>query len=159
MGESAVESAGPLDAVDRAIIMRLNENSRVANSDLARAVGLSASACLSRVRSLKSRGVITRFTVDLDPKALGYTLQALVSVRIRPGARAQMGQIAAELREHPEVAQLFILGGTEDFIIHVRVRDTDHVRQFVLENLSSRPTVALTETNIVFEHHAAGLGL
>lgn len=153
------DSSAVLDDLDQEILRRLNENSRIANSDLARAVGLSASACLARVRSLKRRGVISRFTVELNPRALGYTLQALVSVRIRPGARNLMEQMAAELREHPEVSQLFILGGTEDFLIHVQVRDTDHVRQFVLENLSANPAVALTETNIVFEHHTARGGL
>ena len=51
--------------------------------------------------------------------------------------------------------QLFFLGGSEDFLIHVRVRDSEHVRQFVLKNLSANPAVALTETNLVFEHHTA----
>lgn len=148
-----------LDAVDREILRRLNDNARIPNAELARQVGLSASACLSRVRALTERGVISRFTLDVDPRVLGYNLQALVSVRIRPGARHLMEQMAKELREHAEVTQLFILGGTEDFLIHVRVRDAEHVRRFVLDHLSSNPAVALTETNIVFEHHTARAGL
>jgi DNA-binding Lrp family transcriptional regulator len=107
------------------------------------------------VRSLRGRGGIVRYTAEINPVALGFTLQALVSVRIRPGARHLMEQISDELRREPEVAQLFFLGGTEDFLIHVRVRDSEHVRQFVLKNLSANPAVALTETNLVFEHHTA----
>lgn len=151
------EPAAPvvLDAVDREIIARLHENARIANVDLARAVGISPSTCLARVRSLRERGVITRYTAEINPAALGFTLQALVSVRIRPGARHLMEQISDELRTQPEVAQLFFLGGTEDFLIHVRVRDSEHVRQFVLKNLSANPAVALTETHLVFEHHTA----
>ncbi|WP_082462068.1 Lrp/AsnC family transcriptional regulator [Agromyces sp. Leaf222] len=149
--------SGPveLDEVDRAIIARLHDNARTPNVDLARAVGISPSTCLARVRSLRERGVIVRYTAEIDPVALGFTLQALVSVRIRPGARHLMEQISDELRREPEVAQLFFLGGTEDFLIHVRVRDSEHVRQFVLKNLSANPAVALTETNLVFEHHTA----
>lgn len=153
------DDSAVLDAMDREILRRLNDNARIANSDLARAVGLSASACLSRVRSLRERGVISRFTLEIDPRALGYTFQALVSVRIKPGARQLMGDMAEELRRVPEVTQVFILGGTQDFLIHVRVRDADDVRQFVLENLSGNPAVALTETSIVFEHHVTRLGL
>ncbi|UOE45848.1 Lrp/AsnC family transcriptional regulator [Agromyces larvae] len=150
-------STGPaqLDDLDREIIARLHENARIPNVDLARAVGISPSTCLARVRSLRERGVIRRYTAEIDPAALGYTLQALVSVRIRPGARHLMEQISDDLRREPEVAQLFFLGGTEDFLIHVRVRDSEHVRQFVLKNLSANPAVALTETNLVFEHHTA----
>lgn len=148
-----------LDETDRKILRQLNGDARMPNTDLARAVGLSPSACLTRVRSLRKRGVISRFTVELNPEVLGYTLQALVSVRVRTGARHLMGQMSEELKELPEVSQLFILGGTEDFLVHVQVRDTDHVRQFVLENLSSNPAVSLTQTNIVFEHHSARAGL
>lgn len=145
-----------LDDIDQRILALLRDDARLANSDLARAVGLSPSSTLARVKSLRERGVIARFTTELNPRALGYTLQALVSVRIRPGARHLMEQISTELRELPEVTQLFFLGGAEDFLIHVRVRDSDHVRQFVLNNLSANPAVALTETNLVFEHHQAG---
>jgi len=144
-----------LDDLDRQIIAILHENARIPNVELAREVGISPSTCLARVRSLRERGVIVRYTAEINPLALGFTLQALVSVRIRPGARHLMEQISDELRREPEVAQLFFLGGTEDFLIHVRVRDSEHVRQFVLKNLSANPAVALTETNLVFEHHTA----
>jgi DNA-binding Lrp family transcriptional regulator len=156
-GDAAASGTGPmaLDAIDRQIIALLHENARIPNVDLARAVGVSPSTCLARVRSLRERGVITRYTAEINPLALGFTLQALVSVRIRPGARHLMEQISDELRTQPEVAQLFFLGGSEDFLIHVRVRDSEHVRQFVLKNLSANPAVALTETNLVFEHHTA----
>lgn len=143
-----------LDETDRALVSLLLDDARTPNSELARRVGIAPSTCLARVRALRERGVIRRFTAEIDPAALGSTLQALVSVRIRPGARHLMEQISDELRREPEVAQLFFLGGTEDFLIHVRVRDSDHVRRFVLENLSANPAVALTETNLVFEHHA-----
>jgi DNA-binding Lrp family transcriptional regulator len=156
-GDATASGIGPmaLDGLDRQIIALLHENARMPNVDLARAVGVSPSTCLARVRSLRRRGVITRYTAEINPLALGFTLQALVSVRIRPGARHLMEQISDELRTQPEVAQLFFLGGSEDFLIHVRVRDSEHVRQFVLKNLSANPAVALTETNLVFEHHTA----
>lgn len=152
---STPRNAPVLDDVDREIVLRLHENARMSNVDLARAVGLSPSACLARVRSLRDRGIIVGFTAVVDPAALGYTLQALVSVRIRSGARHLMEQISDELRARPEVSQLFFLGGTMDFLVHVRVRDPEHVRQFVLKNLSAHPAVSLTETNLVFDHHTA----
>ena len=54
-------------------------------------MGVSPSTCLARVRALVADGVITRFTVDVDPDAFGEPLQALVSVRLRPGERHQRG--------------------------------------------------------------------
>ena len=153
--ERAELRARGLDDIDQKLLKLLGENARRSNVELSREVGLSPSTTLARVKSLIDRGIIERFTTEVNLRALGYTLQALVSVRIRPGARHLMGQISNELRQLPEVSQLFFLGGAEDFLIHVRVRDSEHVRQFVLNNLSANPAVALTETSLVFEHHSA----
>ena len=77
-----------------------------------------------------SRDVISGFTAQVDPRALGLNLQVLVSVTVRSGARQKISEFAQRLREAPGVAQLFFLGGVEDFIIHLMARDSDHVREF-----------------------------
>ena len=116
-------------------------------------VGIAPSTCVARVRSLVSRGIITGFTASVDPAVMGMTLQVLVSVTIRSGARQRISEYSEELRALPEVLQLFFLGGVEDFIIHLAARDSDHVRDFVMEHLSAHPAVSSTRTSIVFSHH------
>jgi DNA-binding Lrp family transcriptional regulator len=123
------------------------------NSQLAERVGIAASTCVARVRSLVSRGVITGFAARVDPAVTGMGLQVLVSVTIRSGARQRIAEFSEELRALPEVLQLFFLGGVEDFIIHLAARDSDHVRDFVMEHLSAHPAVSSTRTSIVFSHH------
>lgn len=144
-----------IDRTDRKIIDELRRDGRIQNAQLATAVGLSPSACHSRVKSLQRRGIIRGFTADVHPSALGCELQALVSVRIHPRARSGMEQFADGLRERPEVAQLYFLGGSEDFLIHLWARDSDHVRDFVIDALSSNPAVAHTDTKLIFEYHKA----
>lgn len=145
-----------LDDVDHALVRELQRNARVTNADLAAAVGIAQSTCISRVRSLVQRGIITGFSAEVDPKALGLDLQVLISVTLRAGARANLSSFMTEMRALPEVVQVFFLGGSEDFIVHLAVRDSAHVREFVLENLSNNPVVASTRTNMVFEHFHKG---
>lgn len=145
-----------LDDVDHALVRELQRNARVTNADLAAAVGIAQSTCISRVRSLVQRGIITGFSAEVDPKALGLDLQVLISVTLRAGARANLSSFMTEMRALPEVVQVFFLGGSEDFIVHLAVRDSTHVREFVLENLSNNPVVASTRTNMVFEHFHKG---
>lgn len=142
-----------LDAVDRKIIEELQANGRITNAELAERVGVAASTCIARVRNLVSRRVITGFTATVDPRAMGLELEVLVSVTVRSGARQRIAELTEELRSLPEVMQLFFLGGVEDFIIHLAARDSDHVRDFVMENLSADPAVSSTRTSIVFSHH------
>lgn len=141
-----------LDQLDRALVRLLAANSRQTNQALAEALGIAPSTCLARLKALKSSGVIERFTIDVDPASLGMPLQALVSVRLRPGARHLMTGFSEDLRKVPEIKQFFVLGGSEDFLVHITARDTEHIRQFVLEHLSSNPAVAGTQTSLVFEY-------
>lgn len=143
----------PLDDVDRMIVTELQRDGRMTNAELADRVGIAASTCVARVRSLVGRGIITGFTATVDPAITGRTLQVLVSVSIRSGARQRISEFSDELRALPEVLQLFFLGGVEDFIIHLAARDSDHVRDFVMEHLSAHPAVSSTRTSIVFSHH------
>lgn len=141
-----------LDEIDRRLVRLLQEDARMSNSRLADLVGVAPSTCLARVRSLVDRGIITGFAANVSPAALGWGLEALVSVSIRAGARQHITEFAARIREVPEVVQVFFLGGSEDFIIHLAAADSDHVREFVLEQLSANPVVASTRTSLVFEH-------
>jgi DNA-binding Lrp family transcriptional regulator len=151
------DSAPPLDDVDRRILDLLGENARMPNSRLAELVGIAPSTCLQRVRALTESGIIRRFTVDLDPQRLGYHLQALVSIRITPGARGQLQAFADQLRALPEVTQFFYLAGASDFIVHFQARTTEDLRDFVTEQLSTNPIVAATNTSLIFEHDIGAL--
>jgi DNA-binding Lrp family transcriptional regulator len=148
-----------LDAVDRRILDLLGENARMPNSRLAELVGIAPSTCLQRVRALTESGIIRRFTVDLDPQRLGYHLQALVSIRITPGARGQLQAFADQLRALPEVTQFFYLAGASDFIVHFQARTTEDLRDFVTEQLSTNPIVAATNTSLIFEHDIGAVRL
>ena len=145
-----------LDEIDHELLRLLSANARMTNTDLAEAAGIAASTCITRVRSLVSRGVISSFNANINPSAIGLASQVLISVTLRAGARSHLADFMNEMRSLPEVIQVFFLGGAEDFIVHLAVLDNDHVREFVLENLSSNATVASTRTNMVFEHFHKG---
>jgi DNA-binding Lrp family transcriptional regulator len=149
----------PLDEIDSTLARLLRDDARLSNARLAEIAGIAPSTCLMRVRSLIERGVIRGFHADLDPRALGLGLEALVSVNIRVGARKAIASFSDEMRQLPEVVHVYFLGGAEDFIVHVATRDTDHLRQFVVDNLSAHPSVASTRTSLVFDHHTPGLAV
>jgi|TARA_B110000093_G_scaffold118176_1_gene126532 DNA-binding Lrp family transcriptional regulator len=145
-----------VDEIDRSILSILGKNGRISNAELASQVGIAASTCLGRVRSLVQRKVIRSFAADIAPEALGLELQALISVSLRAGARANLASFMTAMREHPQVIQVFFLGGAEDFIVHIAVADSDAAREFVLDQLSNNASVATTRTNIVFDHFHKG---
>jgi DNA-binding Lrp family transcriptional regulator len=156
MATKNLQLDSPLDEIDGDLIRLLQQNARITNADLAAAVGIAQSTCISRVRSLVTRGVISGFSAVVEPAKLGLGTEVLISVTLRAGARAHLSDFMQQMRERPEVIQVFFLGGSEDFIVHLAVKDSDSVREFVLENLSNNATVASTRTNLVFEHFHKG---
>ena len=141
-----------LNRTDFAILAALQKDARLSNKELAAKVGLAASSCLERVRRLRETGVLTGFRAFVEPGALGIAIQALVFVRLARHARKQV----REFREHalslPETIGLYHVAGQHDFIVHVGVRDANHLRDLAMDAFTSRHEVARIETHLIFEH-------
>lgn len=141
-----------LDDVDRRLLTLLHADARISNSALADAVGIAASTCHGRVRRLQDLGVIRGYYADIDPAAIGLSLQAMVSVTLQSNARSKIRNFIQQIRRKPQVMDVYFLAGADDFIIHVAARDTDDLRAFVVENLNADADVAGTQTSLIFEH-------
>lgn len=151
---NAVRPTGGLDELDATIVRLLSADARMTNAELANRLGVAPSTAHARTRMLVERGVITGFHASVDPRALGAGLQAIVGVGLRSGARREsIVAFADEMRRLPSVIQVFFVGGTDDFLIHVAVSGSSELREFVLEHLSGRSSVASTRTSVVFEYH------
>ncbi|WP_311195499.1 Lrp/AsnC family transcriptional regulator [Xanthomonas indica] len=138
----SVPIVATLDAIDRAILGALAQDARVAISELARQIGLSAPATADRVRRLQHQGVIAGFTVELDPRTLGYTLQAIVRVKPLPG---QLHLVEELLQRIPEVVECDKVTGEDCFICRLYLRTIQHLDS-ILAKVSER---AETNTAIV----------
>jgi DNA-binding Lrp family transcriptional regulator len=152
------ERPEPLDETDRRIVAELARDARLPNNVLAERVGVAPSTCLGRVRALRERGVIRGYHADVDPAALGRSLQAMIAVRLQSSARGHIRTFAADVARLDEVLDVYFLGGKDDFLMHVAAASSEDLRDLV-ENLSDNPDVAYTETSLIFEHvRAAAAG-
>jgi Lrp/AsnC family leucine-responsive transcriptional regulator len=124
-----------LDATDRRILTALQRDGRLSNAELARRVGLSASPCWSRVRSLEERGIITGYSASLSYTALGLRLTMLVQVTLEKHGGDSMDGFAQAIRDMPEVIESAMVAGDFDFLLKVIAADTDAYERFLREKL------------------------
>jgi DNA-binding Lrp family transcriptional regulator len=141
-----------LDRTDVHIITELQNNARLSNKELAGRVGLAPSTCLERVRRLSARGVFLGFFADVSPRSLGVGLQAMISVRLSMHARGEIEHFRDHVLGLSEVSALYHVAGANDFMVHVAVRDTDHLRTLIMSSFTARSEVAHIETALIFEH-------
>lgn len=140
-----------LDRIDDAILELFQKNARITNKELAAAVGLAPSSCLSRVQRLRAEGILGEAHARVAPEAMGIGLQALVAVRLRQHSRQQVKAFWKHALGLPEVLAVFHLSGAQDFLVQVAVRDAAHLRDLALDAFTARPEVAHLETSVLFD--------
>ncbi|HEY3873446.1 MAG TPA: Lrp/AsnC family transcriptional regulator [Actinocrinis sp.] len=141
-----------LDELDTAILRELQSDARRTNRDIAAAVGISPTTALDRTRSLRRRGVIRGALLDVDLGSIGRPVQALIAVRVRPPSRRVIDGFKEWVVGLPETIGVFVVTGTEDFLVHVAVPDNDRLYAFVIDRLTQRPEIADVRTSVVYEH-------
>lgn len=141
-----------LDRTDFALLDLLQQDARTTNKELAASVGVSPSTCLERVRRLREAGVLTGFHAAVNPESLGIQVQAMIGVRLTRHARVSFDRLRDELLNIPEVIDVYLLTGAQDFLVHVMASSVKHLREIVSNNFAARDDVEHMETSLIFDH-------
>jgi Lrp/AsnC family leucine-responsive transcriptional regulator len=135
-----------MDDIDRRILALLVEDGRRTYDDVGGHVSLSAPAVKRRVDRLRRDGALQAFTAVIDHAALGNTTEALVELFYAPGTL--LDEVAATLREHPEVVEAWSVTGDADAIARVRTRDAADLERLIMA-LQREGHVVRTRSQIV----------
>ncbi|MGB0100453.1 MAG: Lrp/AsnC family transcriptional regulator [Nocardioides sp.] len=141
-----------IDDLDRRILRALDDEPDLTNKALAHRLGLAESTCAYRVRALREADVVTARRLGLNPRALGFPLQAVIKVRLGSHGAAHVNKLYDDLTRAPGVIQVFHVAGEDDFHLHVAVQDAEALRDFVLRHITVHRVVRGTETQLVFGH-------
>jgi Lrp/AsnC family leucine-responsive transcriptional regulator len=117
-----------LDDVDRNILGHLVENARRSLKELGKRVGLSSPSVSERLRRLEERGVIRSFTIDIDPRAIGYSFQAIIRVKPLPGCVQQVQKL---ILETPEFSDCDRVTGEDCFIVRAHLHTIEQLDELL----------------------------
>jgi Lrp/AsnC family transcriptional regulator, leucine-responsive regulatory protein len=126
----------------------LQDNARISQSDIAKAIGLAPSAVMERIRKLELRGIITGYVALVDPHALDQRMLAFVAVRTNAVGNEET-KVAARLAAIPEVLEVHYVAGEDCLLLKMRARDAEHVGHLLRNQVSAVPGVQSTRTTIV----------
>src|SRR3979411_3138792 len=128
-----------LDRTDFEILRILQNNARLSNKQVAAAVKLAPSTCHERLKRLQAAGVLRGSHADIDLKAVGLNLEALLFIELAKHERTVVDRFMNETESIPEVRQAFLVTGRYDLVVHVVVRDIDHLRNLAFDRFTSQP--------------------
>lgn len=138
-----------LDRIDLRLLALLQQHGRATNADIASQVNLSASACLRRIQRLEATGVIRGYAAQVEPKAVGLGLQALVRVQLEKHGRAGIDHFTDSVQGWDEVVACYALTGDMDYLLQVVVQDLEHFSRFLLDRLLNATGVADVNSSFV----------
>jgi Lrp/AsnC family leucine-responsive transcriptional regulator len=117
----------PLDGTDRRIVEELQADARLRVAELGRRVGLSPPAVADRMRGLEESGVLS-YRTEVDPRALGYSICAIV--RVSPSGR-DLHVIPEVAREVPEVTECYRITGEDCYFMKLFLRSIDDLEEIL----------------------------
>ena len=140
-----------IDNIDIKILSALKEDGRISNLDLAERVGLSPTPCSRRVRALEKAGVIKGYHAHIDMSATGSFINVLINVRLSHQAPEDIDKFMAAVHRLPEITECLLVTGNLDYVLKVRTKDVEALRDFVLKELKTIACVSETSTMLILD--------
>lgn len=140
-----------LDRTDRKILDILQKNARIAMTELAEKVGLSATPCTERVRRLEREGVITGYHAHVNPHALGRGLLVFVEIKLSAKSGEVFERVKNEMRYVPEVMECHLVSGDFDYLVKARIAEMREYRRLLGNILLKLPAAAESRSYVVME--------
>ena len=126
--DSPTANDSSIDDISRRIVSELQRDGRMTIAELGRRVGLSAPAVTERLQRLEGAGVIRGYHADVNPRAIGLSLSAVVRIRPAPG---QLRNVAEAAVEANEVIECHRITGEDCYIMRAHVRDVEHLEELI----------------------------
>jgi Lrp/AsnC family transcriptional regulator len=112
-----------LDAIDRKILVLLQQDAERQTAELAELVGLSTTPCWRRIARLKAAGVIRKQVVLCDPRKVNAAVTVFVTVRAGNHTQAWFERFRGVAEAIPEVVEFYRMSGDMDYLLRVVVPD------------------------------------
>jgi|SRR5690625_4447241 DNA-binding Lrp family transcriptional regulator len=143
------------DDIDKKLLEELAEDGRLSYVELAEKVGLSRVAVKDRIKSLKDKGVIEKFSVVINSEKIGKKVSAFFEVDVEP---MKLQEVAQNLADNPNVASIYQMTGPSTLHTHVLVEDFTKLEAFINDELYSVEGITRVESSVILKRFKSRTG-
>ena len=141
-----------IDSKDIQILSLLLNNARLSNKEIATKLEIAQSSTHDRIKKLTQKGYLKGANAQIDQKKLGLNIEVMLAIKLNKQHRSVIADFIAKASQLPGVLQIFHMAGDNDFILHIAVKDSDELRGFILDRLSTLDYIQSTETTMVLHN-------
>lgn len=140
-----------LDRLDRKLLLALQKDGRLTNTELAEQIGLSASQCSRRRSQLEKDEIITGYSANVAPEKIGMDVVSMISINLAKHDEDIAADFRQLLNELPNVQDAFALTGEMDYSIKLVTANLDALSDLINNVLLKHPAVQNVRTSIVLD--------
>lgn len=129
--------------IDLLILKELQKDSRLSIRELSKRINLSPPSVAERVRRLEDCGIIEGYTIKINKKKLGLSIDCIIKVTMKNG---EYEKFKAFIKDYERSEWCYRIAGNGCFLVKLSVKSLDEIEEFI-NKISS---YALTETIIAF---------
>ncbi len=133
-----------MDAIDRKILLTLQEDASLSVAEIGQRVGLSSTPCWKRIQRLEADGVIQKRVAIVDQDKVGLGITVFVSVETDDHSEAWLGRFADAVSAMAEVMEFYRMAGDVDYMLRVVVKDMQAYDAFYKRLIASSPLKNVT---------------
>jgi len=138
-----------LDPTDIRILNLLQLNGKLTNKEIAESVGMSISPVFERVKRLEEKGVIRRYTAQLDRTLVGLEMIAFCNVSLKEHNRAYLDRFESEISALSEVIECYHIAGLFDYLLKIAVKDMNAYHHFMIDKLAALDNIGNVQSMFV----------
>lgn len=138
-----------LDNTDLKILKVLQEQGKISNLNLSKAIGLSPAPTLERVKKLETSGIINSYHAKLNEKELGLNLKTLIQVTLVRQVQDAAAKFLSKVNEVPEVVEIYQVTGNFDYQLTVYSKSIEDFERLIREQLAKIEEIGHMQTMVV----------
>jgi Lrp/AsnC family transcriptional regulator len=133
-----------MDAIDRKILLTLQEDASLSVAEIGQRVGLSSTPCWKRIQRLEADGVIQKRVAIVDQDKVGLGITVFVSVETDDHSEGWLARFASAVSAMPEVMEFYRMAGDVDYMLRVVVKDMQAYDTFYKKLIAASPLKNVT---------------
>jgi len=140
-----------MDAIDKKILMLLQQDAKLNTKEIAVKVGLSVSPTFERIKKLEQKKYIKNYVALLDAEKIGKSISVYCQVTLAVHSRELIDEFKKQILVLKEVTGCFHVSGNYDFLLKVAVNDMNEYQKFVIDKLSVIKGISNVQSSFVME--------
>lgn len=140
-----------IDEIDRKIILLLRGNAKLSIKEVAHEIGMTKTPVYERIKKLEKSGIIEKYVAVINDKKLNNGMFIFCSVSLEVQKLKEIENFKQEIKKLPEVLECYLMGGANDFLLKVMVRDLDEYHQFSSGKLAALNNVNQIKSTFVLD--------